>query len=422
MAQRIMETLAYVHSELALEILAMYAPELHLQNEFPDHPFFLTGRESAGHRQFAAIHRFDVWVPVVLVLIMRPVHMRNRGHPEPYHIGAGPQQVAIQKPGPRRIANRGIRTSHRVAGLFQLGKSIVDPAALGRPAGHRSYGLPKYLHVLDDGGVIRDLHLIDGDAVGSEPNGLTDTLTPVCFRLFHHSGNQVDIDLRKADGTGGLESLADLPRAMRAAVGIENTVVEVLDSQAQAGDAHLSQDLELATGNGSGLTLKGDLLGFIPGKLPLHRIDDAAELASGKKRWRATAEIDEARFSAADEWFSGVELEFADQGIQVAFDFGRILAGIDLEVAKMAAFPAKRNVNVDPQRSVGKWRTVQGRGSLAYVFMPPEGIRGVIGNKVTTGSGLFLQGRVCSNVHRDPLLALPSRFSGLNPTGSIAGQ
>jgi hypothetical protein len=51
---------------------------------------------------------------------------------------------------------------------------------------------------------------------------------------------------------------------VRAAVDLQDVVVEILDAQAEARDSQVFDDLEFAFGERSGLALEGDLLGFIP--------------------------------------------------------------------------------------------------------------------------------------------------------------
>ncbi len=99
-----------------------------------------------------------------------------------------------------------------------------------------------------------------------------------CFGFAHHARNQIDIDLRKADGAGELVGPVDLLCAVSATVRSEDIFVEVFDSQAEAGYAHPLEDLEFALGDGARFALECDLFGLVPGKLALHRIHDAAEL------------------------------------------------------------------------------------------------------------------------------------------------
>ena len=58
-------------------------------------------------------------------------------------------------------------------------------------------------------------------------------------------GDQVDVDLREVERARELVGRADLRRAVRAAVDLQDAIVEVLDAQAQARDAHLADRRQL---------------------------------------------------------------------------------------------------------------------------------------------------------------------------------
>src|SRR5207302_3004473 len=80
----------------------------------------------------------------------------------------------------------------------------------------------------------------------------------------------------------------------------------------------------------------------------------------------AAAEVDELRLAPADERLRGVKGQLRKHCVNVSLDFGRILVGIDLEIAEVAALPAKRNVDVDAEwssafrapRSALSWRAL----------------------------------------------------------------
>ena len=74
---------------------------------------------------------------------------------------------------------------------------------------------------------------------GVERDGLAHAFAPVLVGLAHHAGDQVDIDLRKSDGAREPVGRLDLLRRVGAPVGLEDLVVEVLDAQAEAGDAQI---------------------------------------------------------------------------------------------------------------------------------------------------------------------------------------
>src|SRR5258706_7709538 len=87
---------------------------------------------------------------------------------------------------------------------------------------------------------------------------------------------------------------------------------------------------------------------------------------------RAPAEVDEVWFAPAHERFVRIEGELAQHGVNVVANRGRILVRIDLEIAKMAALPAERDMDVHAQQIAGPRRTLKGRVNLARAFRFPE--------------------------------------------------
>ena len=53
-----------------------------------------------------------------------------------------------------------------------------------------------------------------------------------------------------------------------------------------------------------------------------------------------------------------IQLKFANGCAEIILDFTRVLVRIDLEVAKATALSAKGNMEVDPERSVGRSGTL----------------------------------------------------------------
>ena len=135
-----------------------------------------------------------------------------------------------------------------VAGPLQRLERLVDPAALGRPARDVLLKAAGALqHVAADRRVERQLHLIDGDAVGRELDRLLDAALPVLFGLAEHAGDEIDVDLRKPERLRELVGAEDLGRPVRAAVQLEDVIVEVLDAEAEPRHAQVANRRELAS-------------------------------------------------------------------------------------------------------------------------------------------------------------------------------
>jgi hypothetical protein len=136
----------------------------------------------------------------------------------------------------------------------------------------------------------------------------------------HHAGDQIDIDLRKAYGTGELIGSVDFLATMGPAIAAEDLFVKILDAETQAGYAHGAENFQFAFGDGARLTLEGDLLGLVPVHYALHGVDYLAELPGGEKGRRAAAEINERGRPAANERLAGVKGQFVDQRFEVLVD------------------------------------------------------------------------------------------------------
>ena len=137
---------------------------------------------------------------------------------------------------------------------------------------------------------------------------------------------------------------------MRAAVQLENVIVEVLDAEAEPRHAHVANGGELGFGERAGLALERDFFGRRPrrdGRQPLHQ---AAQLPHRQERRRAAAEVHEVERPAVDRGIGVVQLPLARHHVEILLDFLRVLVGVDAEVAEMAALPAERDVQVQAER------------------------------------------------------------------------
>ena len=231
---------------------------------------------------------------------MRAADVRKRRHAQADQVRALPQAVPIDEVRSFGVFHRRVAAGDGVAGLFQLGEGIADPAPLGLPVGDRRHEPPLRLHLLVDVRVVGDLHLVDRHAVGRQLDGLPHAIPPVLLRLLHHAGDQVDVDLRELQLAGEMVGAADLARAVGPAVDLQDVIVEVLHAEAQARDANLPDDLELVVGQRAGLAFKRHLLGLVPAQDRLHPVGQVLELRLGQVGGRAAAEIDELRLAPAD--------------------------------------------------------------------------------------------------------------------------
>ena len=91
---------------------------------------------------------------------------------------------------------------------------------------------------------------------------------------------------------------------------------------------------------------------FVPGKVLLQAREKLRELLDGKERGRAAAEVDVARPPAGQQRRLAIKFRFLEHGVEVLGHaiLPGVAAGVDAEVAEMAAAAAEGQVDVDAHR------------------------------------------------------------------------
>ena len=102
------------------------------------------------------------------------------------------------------------------------------------------------------------------------------------------------------------------------------------------------------------LALERDLFGVVPRAARVQPADESLQLLRRQERRRAAAEVDEVELAAGHCRRRGVELPLPREQIEILLDLARILVGVDPEVTEMAALPAERDVQVQPQCPVSR--------------------------------------------------------------------
>ena len=90
------------------------------------------------------------------------------------------------------------------------------------------------MHFFVDGRIERHFHLVDRNAIGGQLDDFTNTLAPILFGFVEHAGDEVDVDLWKADRSGEIVRPINLLGKVGPAVALEDRVVEVFDAEAQS--------------------------------------------------------------------------------------------------------------------------------------------------------------------------------------------
>src|SRR6185295_17713073 len=294
----------------------------------------------------------------------------------------------------RRILDRRVGAADMVAGTLERLERLLHPSSLRGPVHDRLREQLRALQkVLADRRVEGELHLVDRDAVRFELQRLLDAAAPVLLGLAQHAGDEVDVDLREVERASGAIRLADFRRAMRAAVDLEDAVVEILDAEAQTRDAHSPDGGELRVGQRARLALEGDFFGRRPRRHRGEPADQALELLRREKRRRAAAEVHEVERASGYRGKLPVELPLARERVEILADLGRILVGVDAKVTEMTALPAERNVEVQPERNRRVGRRRQRGTRVAFDGLRrPDRKRRICGNEVTADIGLIGDG------------------------------
>src|SRR5262249_31576106 len=89
-------------------------------------------------------------------------------------------------------------------------------------------------------------------------------------------------------------------------------------------------------------------------------------------------------------------LDLAGQCVKVDLYVLSILVGVDAKITELAALAAERDVQIQPQRSAGLRRSLQGGHRLRQVLWLPRGERRIVGDEVIAQPRLLLQGLLFS--------------------------
>src|SRR5208283_5146016 len=126
---------------------------------------------------------------------------------------------------------------------------------------------------------------------------------------------------------------------VRPAVELQDLRVEVLDAEAEAGDAEFLQGLQLVLLESPRLALEGHFRGLLPGHQGLQAGEQATQLSGTQVGWGPAAEVDVVQFPAADDGQSAAQFDFPDERLRIGLDIAGVLVGVDAEIAELAALP-----------------------------------------------------------------------------------
>jgi hypothetical protein len=177
---------------------------------------------------------------------------------------------------------------------------------------------------------------------------------------------------------------------MRAPVGCENRVVEMLHAQTQPRDADLLQRFQLRLAQGARFAFKSNFFGVFPTDVPVQAFHKVTKLLFADVRRRAAAEVREPKLPPLYSRHLAVEFILFDQRIQVPFNVGSVLVCVDLEVTKLAPLAAKRNVDVQAERLLGTRMLIESLDRVRGVFRFPLRKRRIVGDEIITDFGFSI--------------------------------
>ena len=126
-----------------------------------------------------------------------------------------------------------------VAGSLECLERFLYPSPLGGPVCESLIEpVGPFQQIRADCCVKRELHLVNRYAVRGQLQRRLDRGPPVFVSLTHHAGDQVDVDLGEVQRPRHVIGAENLRRTMRPPVHFQYPIVEVLDSETEARDAH----------------------------------------------------------------------------------------------------------------------------------------------------------------------------------------
>ena len=87
----------------------------------------------------------------------------------------------------------------------------------------------------------------------------------------------------------------------------------------------------------------------------------------------------------------GIELQFANQRVEIEIDLVGILVGVHPEITEVTTLAAKRNVQVHPERNTRNGLGLhRGNCGPLDVFLRPDGKRGIVRDEVAADLCFFV--------------------------------
>src|SRR6185295_5472398 len=127
------ELFTRITAEFFCELLRAHAAELELQHELADVALVRRWRERAIYGKFAGVHRFNVGLELVVILVMHAVEMAETRDADGQDVRATEQTFPVNKFHLGRIADDGRAARDGVADFFELAIRVIHPRAFRFP-------------------------------------------------------------------------------------------------------------------------------------------------------------------------------------------------------------------------------------------------------------------------------------------------
>ena len=173
---------------------------------------------------------------------------------------------------------------------------------------------------------------------------------------------------------------------MGPAVGLEDLVVEVLDTERDPRHPEGLKRLHFRFGERARLALERHLLGIVPAEALVDAGDESLQLLDAQERRRAATEVDVAERAARHRRLRRRSRRFAGQRQRIPLHVTGSHVGVDAEVAELAPLPAERDVQVKTERHVGRRRREGGK-CIRHGSVGPPRERRIVGDEIAAGLG-----------------------------------
>lgn len=253
---------------------------------------------------------------------------------------------AVADGGPEGIGFEGevVHADLAVAGVFEEGAAEFVEAAFLFAGGEVVLGeFP--LAGFDPGDVGVG---VEGDAIGAESGDGLDGVADALFGLEGEAVDEVEVDIAEAGGAGLFGGGADEVFVLDAVDDVLDDGVEVLDAEAEAGEAEAGEGFEVLGSGDAGVGFDGELEGLGDVDVLEDAGDEAFEVFGVEEGGGTAAEVEFGDGDGAGGLeVMAVELPFLEDGIDVGDGGGGVAGDAGVAAAVGAEGAAEGDMDVE---------------------------------------------------------------------------